>query len=111
MRCANHLKDNITDHLRKLLPDAVVKDVIRDIFGTSTERGLIHAAAQEFDAKLSVLEKRWELLEKENDIITPKILKWFRSHVASVMRDNMNTEQFQSLGVEGRSTHKTIRNP
>ena len=35
LRCANHLKDNITDRLRKmLLPDAVVKDVLRDIFGT-----------------------------------------------------------------------------
>lgn len=81
LRCANHLKDNITDHLRKLLlPDAVVKDVVRDIFSTSSERGLIHATAQEFDAKLSVLEKRWEVLEKEHDIITPKIFKWFRLH-------------------------------
>ena len=102
LRCANHLKDNITDYLRKmLLPDAMVKDVLRDIFGTTSERGLIHATAREFDAKLSVLEKRWETLEKQHNITTPKIFKWFRLHVAPIIRDNMNTELLQSLGVGG----------
>ena len=102
LRCANHLKDNITDHLHKmLLPDAVVKDVLRDIFGTSSEKGLIHATAKDFDAKLSVLEKRWEILEKQHDIAAPKIFKWFRLHVAPIIRDNMNTELLQSLGVDG----------
>lgn len=99
LRCANHIKDNITDHLRRmLLPDAVVQDVLRDTFGTSSEKGLIHATAREFDAKRSVLEKRWE---KQHDITTPKIFKWFRLHVASIIRDNMNMELMQSLGVDG----------
>ena len=102
LRCANHLKDNITDHLRKmLLPDAVVKDVLRDIFGTCSEKGLIHATAREFDAKLSVLENHWEILEKQHDITSPKIFKWFRLHVAPIIRDNMNTELLQSLGLGG----------
>lgn len=103
LRCANHLKDNniITDHLHKmLLPDAVVKEILRDIFGTSTEKGLIHATAKEFDVKLSVLENRWEILEKQHDITTPKIFKWFRLHVAPIIHDNMNTELLQNLGVD-----------
>ena len=58
LRRANHLKDNITDHLHKMLiPDVVVDDVLRDMFGTSSEKGLIHTIAREFNAKLSVLEK------------------------------------------------------
>ena len=41
LRCANYLKDNISDHLRKqLLPENVVKEIIYDVFVTSTERGL-----------------------------------------------------------------------
>lgn len=40
----------------------MVKDVLRDIFGTTSEKGLIHATARKFDAKLSVLEKCWETL-------------------------------------------------
>ena len=47
-----------------LLPNAVVKDTLRGIFGTASEKGLIHAIAKEFDVKLSVLEKNcfraWE---------------------------------------------------
>ena len=102
LRCANHLKDNISDHLRKmLLPDTLVKQVLSDIFGTSSEKGLIHAASKDFDAKLNLLEKRWEMLEKQHDITTPKILRWFRLHVAPIIRDNMNTELLQSLGVGG----------
>ena len=68
----------ITDNLHKmLLPDAVVKDVLRDIFGTSSEKGLIHATAREFDAKLSALERRWEMLEKQHDVTTPKYSSGF----------------------------------
>ena len=74
---------------------------MRDTFGTSSEKGLINATAREFDAKLSVLEKRWEILEKQHDITAPKIFKWFRLHVAPIIRDNMNTELLQSLGVDG----------
>ena len=73
-----------------LLPDAVVKDVLRDIFGTSSEKGLIHGTTKDFDAKLSVLEKRWEILEKQHDIAAPKVFKWFRLHVAPLIHDNMN---------------------
>ena len=77
----NHLKDNITDYLRKmLLQDAVVKDDLREIFSTSSEKGLIHATAREFDTKLSVLEKCWEILEKQHVVTTPKIFKWFSTH-------------------------------
>lgn len=36
LRCVNHLRDNVTDHLRKLLlPEAVIKEVLCDIFGTA----------------------------------------------------------------------------
>ena len=59
---------------------------------------MIHPTAKEFDAKLSVLEKHWEILEKQHDISSPK---WFRLHVAPIIRDNMNTELLQSLGVGG----------
>ena len=102
LRCANHLKDNISDHLRKmLLPDAMIKDILRDIFGTTFEKGLIHAIAREFDAKLNVLKKQWEVLEKQHDIPAPKIFRWFQLHVAPIIRDNMNAELLQSVGVEG----------
>ena len=41
LRCTNHLKDNITMHLRKqLLPECVVKEILYDIFGTATEKVL-----------------------------------------------------------------------
>ena len=54
LRCANHLKDNISESLCKMLrPDALVREVLRDIFGTMTERGLIHAPQKEFDSKLA----------------------------------------------------------
>ena len=75
-----------------LLPNAVIKDVLGKIFGTYSEKGLIHATAKEFDTKLSVLEKHWEVLEKQNDVTTPKIFKWFWLHVAPIIHDNMNTE-------------------
>ena len=53
---ATHLKDSITDHLRKQpLPENVV---IYDIFGTSSENGLTHASNLEFDDKLLLLQKR-----------------------------------------------------
>ena len=44
LRCTNHLRDNVTAHLRKqLLPEAVIKEVLNDIFSTASEKGLIHA--------------------------------------------------------------------
>ena len=64
LKCANHLKDNIIDHLRKqLLPEKVVNEVVYDIFGNSNEKGLIHATHKEFDEKLLILQKRWNNLE------------------------------------------------
>ena len=42
LRCANHFRDNITTNLRKqLLPEAVIKGVLSDIFGTASEKGSI----------------------------------------------------------------------
>ena len=52
----------------------------------------------------SVLEIRWEILEKQN-ISTPKIFKWFQLHVAPIIRKNMNTELLQNLGVGWKSRH------
>ena len=71
------------------LPDAVLKDILRDIFGTSCEKGLIHAAARKFDVKCA--RKHWRILEKRHDISTPKIFKWFGLHVAPIIHDNINT--------------------
>ena len=58
LRCANHLRDNIAIHLRKqLLPEAVIKEVLSDTFGTASEKGLIHASEKEFDNKMITIEK------------------------------------------------------
>ena len=65
LQCVNHLRDNMTAHLHKqLLPEDVIKEVLKDVFGTCTETGLIHASNKEFDAKLQLLKNRWDLLEK-----------------------------------------------
>ena len=65
LRCANHLKDNITSHLHKqLLPESVIKEILSDIFGTANEKGLIHALDGEFGAKMKIIQKRWDSLEK-----------------------------------------------
>ncbi len=101
LRCALHLKDNITANLRKMLtPDRLIKEVLRDIFGTGAERGLIHASSKEFDSKLCVLEKRWQALEMEHGIHTPRVYQWCRLHVFSVVRDSLNSELLHTLGVK-----------
>ena len=100
LRCANHLRDNITTHLRKqLLPETVIKEVLRDIFGTASEKGLIHASEGEFDDKLKLLQKRWDLLEKPHKA-NPVIFRWFRLHVAPIIRENMRCELLRDLGME-----------
>jgi len=53
LRFANHLKDNIPAHLHKqLLPETVFKEILSDIFGTASEKGLIHSSNVDFNAKL-----------------------------------------------------------
>ena len=94
LQCANHLKDNIVAHLHEqLLPEAIVREVINDIFGTASEKGLLHASEKEFDAKLRVLQARRDWLEKQNrPTCSPVVFKWFRVHVAPIIHDNMRTE-------------------
>ena len=100
LRCANHLKDNITDHLRKqLLPENVVKEIIYDIFGTSTERGLIHASNKDFDGKLLLLQRRWDELEKIYKP-NPCVFTWFTGNMVSVIRENMRSELLEDLQLE-----------
>lgn len=79
LRCANHLRDNITTHLHKqLLPEAIIKEVLNDIFGTASEKGLIHASEKEFDDKMKLLQKRWDLLEKQHKANNATVVfKWF----------------------------------
>ena len=102
LRCANHLKDDIVAHLRKqLLPEAIVREVINDIFGTASEKGLLHASEKEFDAKLRILQARWDSLEKQNrPTCAPVVFKWFRVHVAPIIHDNMRTELLFELQFE-----------
>ena len=84
LRCANHLKDNITTHLHKqLLPESVVKEILSDIFGTANENGLIHALDGEFGVKMKIIQKRW-----------------FALHIAPLICDNMCSELLHDLGLE-----------
>jgi len=83
LRCANHLKDNVTDQLQKQLPENVIKEII---FGNSSEKGLVHATNKEFD-------DNWDNLEKA-------AFKWFASNVAPVICDNMRSELLQDLQIE-----------
>ena len=97
LRCTNHLKDNITMHLRKqLLPECVVKEILCDIFGTTTEKGLVHASNQDFDDKMKLIQKRWNKLEKQYKP-TPVVFKWFASNMASIIRENVRSELLQEL--------------
>ena len=102
LRCANHLRDNITTHLRKqLLPEAVIKEVLSDTFGTASEKGLIHASEKEFDDKMKLLQRRWDLLEKQHKATGAAVVfKWFRLHVAPIIRENMRCELLRDLGLE-----------
>ena len=100
LRCTNHLKDNITMHLRKqLLPECVVKEILSDIFGTATEKGLVHASNQDFDDKMKLMQKRWNKLEKQYKP-TPVVFKWFAANMASIIRENVRSELLQELGLE-----------
>ena len=100
LRCANHLKDNITTHLHKqLLPQSVVREILNDIFGTANEKGLIHSSDGDFNTKLKLLQKRWELLEKPYKA-TPVVYRWFALHYAPIIRDNMRSELLHDLGLE-----------
>ena len=101
LRCAIHLKDNITVNLRKMLvPDEMIKQVLADTFGTSIEKGLIHASSQEFPEKLKIIEQRWEAHEKTYKVKSG-IFKWFKINIAPIIRDNLNSELLSSLGVDG----------
>jgi len=55
LRCVNHMRDNITAHLcKQLLPESVIREVLKDTFGTATEKGLVHTSDEEFDDKLKL---------------------------------------------------------
>lgn len=99
LRCVNHLRDNITAHLHKqLLPEAMVKEILKDIFDTATEKGLIHSSEKEFGDKLLLLQKRWDLLEKcHNKSCT--VFRWFKLHVAPIIRENVRSELIKDLGM------------
>ena len=100
LRCANHLRDNITTHLRKqLLPETVIKEVLNDIFGTVSEKGLIHATEKEFEDKMKLLQKRWDSLEKQHKP-SAVVFRWFRIHIAPIIRENMRCELLRDLGIE-----------
>ena len=102
LRCANHLRDNITANLRKMLiPDSMIKHILADIFGTSVEMGLIHAPSQDFASKLKLLEKRWDALGKTHKVCQAGVFKWFKINVAPIIRDNLNRELLSGLGVDG----------
>ena len=96
------MKDNIASQLqKKLLPQAVVKEVLNDMFGNASEKGLISAPIEEFDAKLILLQLRWERLEKEHKpSSSPVVFKWFKIHVAPIIRDNMRSELLRDLGLK-----------
>ena len=100
LRCVNHLRDNMTAHLHKqLLPEDVIKEVLKDVFGTCTETGLIHASIKEFDAKLQLLKNRWDLLEKPYKTC-PVVFRWFKLHVSPIIRENVRSELLRDLGME-----------
>lgn len=79
----------------------MIKQILADTFGTSVEKGLIHASSKEFPEKLKVLEQQWDALEKTHKISKSCIFKWFKINVASIIRDNLNRELISSLGVDG----------
>jgi hypothetical protein len=90
----------MTAHLHKqLLPEDVIKEVLKDVFGTSTETGLIHASDKEFDAKLQLLKNRWDLLEKPYKTC-PVVFRWFKLHVSPIIRENVRSELLRDLGME-----------
>ena len=100
LRCTNHLKDSITRYLRKqLLPECVVKEILSDIFGTATEKGLVHASNQDFNDKMKLIQKRWNELEKQYRP-TPVVFKWFSANMASIVRENVRSELLQELQLE-----------
>ena len=87
-------------HLHKqLLPESVIKEILNDIFGTANEKGLIHSSDEDFNAKLKLLQKRWELLEKPFKV-TPVVYRWFVLHYVPITRDNMRSELLRDLGLE-----------
>ena len=94
------MKDNIVAHLHKqLLPQCVIKEILSDIFGTATEKGLIHALDREFDTKVKVLQNRSNLLEKPYKK-EPVVYRWFVLHIAPVTRDNLRSEILHDLGLD-----------
>ena len=74
--------------------------MLHDVFGTSTEKGLIHASNKQFDEKLKVLKKRWDTLEKEYRT-NPVVFRWFTLHIAPIIRENVRVELLQDLEIDG----------
>ena len=90
---------------KQLLPEPVVKEILSDNFGTASEKSLIHSSDVGFNAKLKVLQKRWELLEKPYKA-TPVVYWWFALHYTPIIRDNMRSEMLHDLGLEeAKYTH------
>ena len=55
----------------------------------------------EFDDKMKLLQKRWDLLEKQHKATSAAVVfKWFRLHVAPIIRENMQCELLRDLGLE-----------
>ena len=89
LRCFSHFKKNIKDKLRSLgFPDSILKEIIKDIFGTKTndERhlGLVDCFDEkEFRGKLELLKPRWNKLEEQHRLsrmgvqLEPEFHKWF----------------------------------
>ena len=89
-----------TTHLHKqLLPESVIKEMLNNIFSTANEKGLIHALDGEFDAKMKIIQKRWNSLEKLYKKI-PAVYRWFTLHIAPIIHDNIRTELLHDLGLE-----------
>ena len=105
LRCFSHFKRNIQEKLRTLhFPDKTSKEIIKDTFGTRTEKewhmGLVDCCDEDtFRTKLENLKHRWDEMEKQYCLsqkgieIEPAFHKWFtdeKSHdVARCMLKNV----------------------
>jgi hypothetical protein len=96
LRCTNHLRDNVVNSSGKqfLVSDGVIKEITSDIFGSSTEKGLLHSSIADFNAKLAILENKWKLVSGN-----PAIFPWFTKKIAPIVRDNMRSELLLKLGL------------
>ena len=96
LRCFIHLRKNIQEKLRDFgIPSDISTEFLADIFGrqisNTKEEGLVDCASEEeFDARVTTMEQKWNSREKPFQTESgPRFYTYFSQYVAAVVKYSM----------------------